>query len=71
MRCPPSISVDDDFSTCDAGVALRSANDEAACGIDMVYCMLVNEMGWDDLLYDVGEDLLAEGGCEDYFGVLG
>ena len=35
VRAPAAVRVDDDFAACEAGVALRAANDEEAGGLDL------------------------------------
>ena len=51
---PPhsSISIDDDLATGEAGVTLRSADNETACRIDQKLGLLREHLGWDDLAND-------------------
>ena len=71
MSTPSTVGVDDDFTARDTGVALRSANDEAARGLDVVDCAVVEEVFGDYGFDYFFEDFFAEGfGC-DFFGVLG
>jgi hypothetical protein len=60
MSSPSAICVYYYFSTCETGIGLGTANDEAATWIDVVYCFIVQEMVWDDLedfLHDFGLDI--------------
>ena len=80
MGSPAAVRVDNDLAARQAGVALGAANDEAARRVEMVNGLVVEELGGDDRLDDVleelGADLLvgergARGGAVHSLGVLG
>ena len=47
MGSPSSVGVDDDLSAGEAGVAVRSANDETARGVQVVHGFLIEVLGRD------------------------
>ena len=64
MAAVTAIGVDDDLAACQSGVAHRTADHEAAGGIDVVFhaCRVVEPFrhhGPDDFLHDVALDLLV------------
>ena len=62
MRCAAAVGVDDDLSAGQAGVALRSANDEAAGRVYIILSVLVKQLcgdAWlDDEVYHIVSYLL-------------
>ena len=78
MRGHPAIGVDDDLASGDAGVGLRSADDEFARRIDVILGVFVQQLGRDDREDDFLDDFvdrrfgdLLAGPVQDLFGVLG
>mmetsp|Transcript_19833 Transcript_19833/g.58928 ORF Transcript_19833/g.58928 Transcript_19833/m.58928 type:complete len:436 (-) Transcript_19833:199-1506(-) len=63
VRAPAAIRVDNDLATCEAGVAMRAADDEAARGVEVedgvVVQVLGGHNGLDHVLHEVGADLLV------------
>ena len=60
MTAHAAVGVDDNLSACQAGVAHGSTNDEAACGVDVVLGVGIEQVGGDDGLDDVLHDFGAE-----------
>jgi len=53
-----AVAVDDDFATGQAGIALRTADDEATCGVDEKLSLLVEQMSGQHLLDDfLGDEI--------------
>ena len=71
MSTPTTVGVDDDFTTSDTCVSLRSTNDESAGRLDVVDGALVEETLGDDWFDDVFHDLFTEVFGGDFLGVLG
>ena len=61
-----AVGIDDDLTAGQAGVALRAAHDEAAGRVDVVFGVLVQQLGGDggldDLFHHVGAQLLHADG---------
>ena len=53
MSSPSSVSVDNDFSACEAGVSLWTSNDESAGRLKMVNRVFVDQMRWNDRVDDL------------------
>ena len=57
-----AVGVNDDLAAGQAGVTLRAAHNKAASGVDVVLGVLIQQLGrdggLDDLLHDVGPELL-------------
>ena len=62
MRGAAAVGVDNDLSACQAGVALRSADDEASGRIDIDLCLLIQQFcrhsGFDHQVDHIPADLL-------------
>ena len=71
VSAPTTVGVDDDFTTSDTCVALRSTDDESPGGLDMVDGALVKETLGDDCFDDLFHDLFTEVFSGDFLGVLG
>ena len=61
MAAHAAVGVDDDLAAGEAAVALGPADHEAAGGVDEVLGLLVEQLGGDDRLDDLLEDVLAHG----------
>lgn len=57
---PATVGVDDDLTAGETGITLRTTDDEAARGLDVVNGAVVQELSGDDLL----DDLLLDDGTE-------
>jgi hypothetical protein len=57
---PASVGVNDNLSACDTGVTLGTADHETTRGLDVVDGLVIEEVGGDDLLDDLFENLLPE-----------
>ena len=68
---PATVGVDDDLTASKTGVTLGTTDNEAAGGLDVVDGALVKEVGGDDLLDDLLEELGAEVLGGDLLSVLG
>lgn len=71
MSTPSSVGVDNDLSASDTGITLGTTNDESARGLDVVDGLVVKELGGDDLLDDLLENLGSEVLGGDVIRVLG
>lgn len=71
MGTPSSVGVDDDFTTCYAGVTLGTTDDETTRGLDVVDGTFVEEVLWDDFTNDFFHYFFTEGFSCDFLGVLG
>lgn len=60
MGSPASVCVDDDLSAGEAGVTVRSANDETARGVQVINSFLVEVLSRDDWADDVLHELLLD-----------
>ncbi len=70
MSTPSTIGVDDDFTSSDTCVSLRSTNDESAGGLDVVDSAFIKETLGDDCFDDFFHDLFSEVFGGDFLGVL-
>ena len=68
---PATVGVDNDLTASQTGITLRTTDDEAARGLDVVDGAVIEELGRDDLLDDLLLDLRAELLSGDVVGVLG
>jgi len=63
VSAPAAVGVDDDLAAGQAGVAVGAADDESAGGVDVVDGVVVEVLGGDhgldDMLHEVGADLLV------------
>jgi hypothetical protein len=64
------LTVDNDLSTSESCITLRTSNDEPSGGLDVVDGSVVEEMGRDDLLDNFLHDGFAQVFSGDLFGVL-
>jgi hypothetical protein len=71
VSTPAAVGVDDNFTTSDTCVSLRTTDDESARGLDMVDGALVKETLRNDGLDDLFQDLFTEVFGGDFLGVLG
>src|SRR6266550_3017683 len=71
MTTHSAVSVDDDLATGEAGVTLRSADDEAAGGIDVKLDFLDAQVLGDDLLDHFADDCFPQLLGRNVFRVLG
>jgi len=68
---PSTIGIDDDLATSQTGITLRSTDNEASRGLDVVDSAVVKKVGRDDLLDDLCKDFRAQILSGDLLGVLG
>ena len=55
-----AVGVHDDLAARQAGVALRATHNKAARGVDVVFRVLVQQLGGNDLLNDLAADVLMQ-----------
>ena len=60
MRGAAAVGVDDDLAPGQPGVALRAADDEAAGGVDVDLCLVVQKLGGDDVADDIADHVAAD-----------
>lgn len=70
MSTPTTIGVDDNFSTRDSSVTLRSTDYKATRRLDVINSAFVKEVLRDHLSDDLFHYLLTKGVCSDFLGVL-
>lgn len=67
MGSPSSVGVDDDLSAGEAGVTVRSTNDETARGVQVIHGFLVKVLsrdgGADDVLHELLLDVVLGDVC--------
>lgn len=68
---PTTVGVDNDLSTSETGVTLRTTNDKSAGRLDVVDDSVIKKVLGDNLLDDLLEDLLSELFGSDLLSVLG
>ena len=61
MGAPASISVYNDFTPGESGIAHGASDNEVTAGVDMILGVLVQELGGDNGLDDLFHDILAQG----------
>ncbi|MOA44863.1 hypothetical protein D3C78_1672000 [compost metagenome] len=44
MTCITTISINNDFATCETSIALRTANNETACRIDKIFSLPIEQL---------------------------
>lgn len=71
MGTPTTVGVDNDLSTSETGVTLRTTNDKSAGRLDVVDDSVIKKVLGDNLLDDLLEDLLSELFGSDLLSVLG
>lgn len=71
MSAPSPVGVDDDFASGEAGITLWPADDELAGGIDKIFSLVGEHVGWEDLLDDFLDAEVFDGGVIDSVSVLG
>ena len=50
---PAAVSVNNDLTAGETSVRLGATDDEAAGGLDVVDCVLVEHLGWDNLVHNL------------------
>src|SRR5579862_4851894 len=70
VRGRAAVGVDDDLAAGDAGIAMWTANDEAARRIDVDLRVLVHHRGWDDLVDQALRQILRDLLVADRLAVL-
>jgi hypothetical protein len=60
VAAPATVGIDDDLATGEAGIALRSANDEAAGRVNEILGLLRQHPRGDDLLDDVFDEIFFD-----------
>lgn len=68
---PSSVGVDNDLSASETGITLGTSDDESARGLDVVDGLVVEQLGGDDLLDDLLENLGSQVLGGDLLRVLG
>lgn len=68
---PAAVGVDNDLTASKTGITLRTANDEAARGLDVIDGAVIQKVGRNDLLDDLLPELLTEVLGGDVVAVLG
>ena len=71
MSSPTSVSVDDDFTTGQAGISLRSSNHKPPGRVDQVLSGIIDELGRQGRLDDIGNDKITNGVIVGVRGMLG
>ena len=59
VRRRAAVGVDDDLAAGDAGIAVRPADDEAAGRVDVDFGVLVHQLGGDDAIDDLLDEVAA------------
>lgn len=70
VSTPTTVGVDNDLSTGQTSVTLRTANDESAGWLDVVDGLVVQQFSWDCSLDDLLKDFLSQVLSGDLLGVL-
>ena len=70
MGTPTTVGIDDDFTTCDTSVTLRSTNDESTGRLNVINGTFVKEILWNDFTDNFLHYFLSESLCGDIFGML-
>jgi hypothetical protein len=70
MSAPPTIRINNDLASCDPRITLRSANNESPTRLNMVDCLIIQKVLWDDLLDNLLLDFLTEFLGGDFSGML-
>lgn len=68
---PSTVGVNDDLAAGQTSITLWATDDEKSGWLDVVDGLVIQVLGWDNLLDDLLEDLLAELLSGDCLGVLG
>ena len=61
MRCGTAVGINNDFTTGQAAVALRTADDEASGRVDQIFDVAFDQIGWNDGADDFLNHTFAHG----------